>query len=135
MRRYFLLPIAAVLLAASPAIADEAADLAAIKAQLKIMQHDYDSKIHSLEVRLAKAEADAKAARMAAAKPVRSAAVASRAVPARTAGQSPTQPVTDTPDAAPQDTAVADNTPPPPTAAPASNNAFNPGIAAVPNGF
>ncbi len=76
MRRYFLLPIAAVLLAASPAIADEAADLAAIKAQLKIMQHDYDSKIHSLEVRLAKADADAKAVRMAAAKPVRSAAVA-----------------------------------------------------------
>ena len=62
MPRYFLLSIVALLFA-SPAIADEASDLAAIKAQLKVMQHDYDTKIHSLEVRLAKAEADAKAAR------------------------------------------------------------------------
>jgi hypothetical protein len=135
MRRYFLIPVAAVLFAASPAIADEAADLAAIKAQLKIMQQNYDSKIHSLEVRLARAEADAKAARLATAKHAQPVAIASSAAPAQTADQSATQSTTGTPDAASQDAAVADNAPPPPPAAPASNNAFNPGIAAVLNGF
>src|SRR5580765_1798282 len=116
MRRYFLLPIAAVLLAASPAISDEAADLAAIRAQLKVMQHDYDSKIHSLEVRLAKAEADVKAARVATAKQARPVAVSSSATPAQTADEPTTQTATGTLDAAPQDAAVADNAPPPPPA-------------------
>jgi hypothetical protein len=122
-------------LAASPAISDEAADLAAIRAQLKVMQHDYDSKIHSLEVRLAKAEADVKAARVATAKQARPVAVSSSATPAQTADEPTTQTATGTLDAAPQDAAVADNAPPPPPAAPTSNNAFNPGIAAVLNGF
>src|ERR1700749_3073559 len=142
MNRFILVP-AAALLFASPAFADEASDLAAIKAQLKVMQHDYDTKIHSLEVRLAKAEADAKVARMAAAKPAREAvpvAVASNITPAtpstgQTFDQPQTQVVTPSPDAAPQDVTVADNTPPPPPSASASNNAFNPGIAAVLNGF
>lgn len=138
MPRYFLLPIVALLFS-SPAIADEASDLAAIKAQLKVMQHEYDTKIHSLEVRLARAEADAKVARKAVAKPSRPApvAVASNSAPStgQTFDQPATQVATPAADEAPQDVTVADNTPPPPPAAPASNNAFNPGIAAVLNGF
>jgi hypothetical protein len=137
MQRYFIFPIAAMLFAASPVFADEVADLAAIKAQLKAMQHNYDSKIHALELRLARAEADAKAARIAAAKPTRPVAVAADAT--HQAGQTFDQPaaqqtqIAESPTGAPQD--VVDNTPPPPPAAPASNNAFNPGIAAVLNGF
>jgi hypothetical protein len=137
MQRCFLFSIAALLFAASPACADEAADLAAIKAQLKIMQHNYDSKIHSLEVRLVKAEADARAARIAAARPARPVAVAAETT--HQAGQTFDQPaaqqtqIAESPAGAPQD--IVDNTPPPPPAAPASNNAFNPGIAAVLNGF
>ena len=53
MHRLLPISVAALLFAASPAFADEATDLAAIKAQIKLMQHDYDTKIHSLEVRLA----------------------------------------------------------------------------------
>ncbi|HTT99005.1 MAG TPA: hypothetical protein VMF58_13210 [Rhizomicrobium sp.] len=142
MHRLIPISIIAALFAASPALADEAADLAAIKAQIKLMQHDYDAKIHSLEVRLSKAEAEAKAARVAVAKPSHAApvAVASNAASTtpstgQTFDQPQTQIATPAPDAAPQDVAVADNTPPPPPAAPASNNAFNPGIAAVLNGF
>ncbi len=129
--------VAAVLLLCVPASADEAADLAAIKAQIKAMQHDYDSRIHSLEVRLAHAEAEVKDAR-AVTKSARPTAVAANtAAPpstAQTFDQPATQPVTaPPPDAAPQD--VAQETAPPPSAPPASNNAFNPGIAAVLNGF
>jgi len=140
MHRLISLSIAALLFAASPAFADEASDLAAIKAQIKLMQHDYDAKIHSLEVRLARAESDAKAARVAAAKlPRATAPVAVASNVARSTGQTFDQPATQVeippPDTAPQDVRVADDTPPPPPAAPASNNAFNPGIAAVLNGF
>jgi hypothetical protein len=139
MPRYFLFPIAALLFA-SPAFADEASDLAAIKAQLKVMQHEYDAKIHSLEIRLTRAEADAKAARTAAAKtsrdssPVAMASNGTSPSMAQTIDQPQTQIATPAPDSAPQDVTVADSAPPPPTA-PASNNAFNPGIAAVLNGF
>jgi hypothetical protein len=135
----FLIPIAFVLFAAAPAIADEASDLAAIKAQLGAMQREYNSKIHSLEVRLAKAEADAKAARLVAAHAPRPVAVAETrpaSPPQETVqAQAATQPVTgdQSPDGTPQ--TVTDTSPPPPPAAPASNNAFNPGIAAVLNGF
>ncbi len=141
MHRFIPAFIAALLFMASPGIADEATDLAAIKAQLKVMQHDYDTKIHSLEVRLAKAEADAKAARLATAKPGKAAApvalASNNTAPSteQTFDQTQTQIVTPAPEAAPQDATVIDNTPPPPPAAPASNNAFNPGIAAVLNGF
>lgn len=117
-------------LCASPATADEAGDLAAIKAQLSTIQHDYNTRLHSLEVRLAKAEADAKAARAAVAKaraPVVMAKV--EATPeVQTADATPVE----APAPAPLDV-PEDNTPPP--APPASNNAFNPGIAAVLNGF
>ena len=110
---------------ASPAIADEAADLAAIKAQLNTLQHDYGAKIRALESRLAKAEAEAKAARADAATAGKSATTAQ--VTAQTATMTAEQ------STAALQQALADNAPPP--APPASNNAFNPGIAAVLNGF
>lgn len=139
MSRLIPSSVAALLFVASPASAAEAADLAAIKAQLKLMQHEYDTKIHSLEVRLARAEADAKAARVAAIKTSHAApaAVASNATPStgQTFDQATTQVGTPVSDAAPQDAVVVDNSPTPPSATPASNNAFNPGIAAVLNGF
>ena len=127
------LSIAAALFAASPALADEASDLAAIKAQLGAM----NAKIHSLEVRLAKAEGDAKQARAQAAKSARPTAVASGTAPST--GQTFDQPTTQVAQAAPAPEAppqeVTPDVPPPPPSAPASNNAFNPGIAAVLNGF
>jgi hypothetical protein len=134
MRRFILL--CAFLLAAPPAFASEAGDIAAIKAQLTAMQHDYDSRIHSLEKRLAKTEGELKVAR-ASGKPVAVAANADTSAPQtgqtfdQAAAASPAAPP---PDTAPQDV-VADDTAPPPAAPPASNNAFNPGIAAVLNGF
>lgn len=125
MYRLFLLSTAAMLFAASPTFADEAADLATIKAQLNTLQHEYDGKIRSLESRLAKAEAEAKAARAAAAEAGKSATVAQAAADTATqSAQASTAAVQE---------AAADTAPPPPP--PASNNAFNPGIAAVLNGF
>jgi hypothetical protein len=141
MHRLFLISILAVAaFAAAPAAADEASDLAAIKAQLGAMQREYDSKIHALEARLAKAEADAKAARMAAARAARPVAVAearpASPPPAAEPTQPATQPVTGDQSSAGEPQTVPDaSPPPPPPAAPASNNAFNPGIAAVLNGF
>ncbi|HEY4940120.1 MAG TPA: hypothetical protein VII56_01725 [Rhizomicrobium sp.] len=111
---------------ASPALADEASDLAAIKAQLGALQREYGGKIRSLESRLAKAEADARAAREAAAVAGKSATAAQASAAAATVS-------VDTSTAALQQ-ALAD-APPPAPAPPASNNAFNPGIAAVLNGF
>ncbi len=118
--------VAAPLFAVSPAFADEATDLAAIKAQLNALQHEYGGKIRALESRLAKAEAEAKAARAAAATANKSA----------TAAQATAQTATIT---AEQSTTALQQAmaeaPPPAAAPPASNNAFNPGIAAVLNGF
>lgn len=127
MQRFLFLPLLGMLAAASPALADEASDLAAIKAQLNQM----NTKIHSLETRLAKAEAEVKVAH--AAKPV-TVARASEPAPAQVADAVPPSPPADI---APVNAAPpADEAPPPPPAAPpASNNAFNPGIAAVLNGF
>ena len=112
--------------AASPAFADEASDLAAIKAQLGAIQREYGSKIRSLESRLAKAEADARAARAAAATASATAGAAQASAAAATVS-------VDQSTAALQQ-AMAD-APPPAPAPPASNNAFNPGIAVVLNGF
>jgi hypothetical protein len=133
MKRFILL--CALLCAAPPALASEAGDIAAIRAQLGALQHDYDTRIRSLEKRLAKAESALKVARAAAAKPVAVAAASDTSQAAQTFDQPAAAAPADapTPDAAPQDV-VADNTPPP-AAPPASNNAFNPGIAAVLNGF
>jgi|SRR5579871_1799851 len=111
---------------ASPALADEAADLAAIKSQLNSIEHEYGDKIHSLENRLAKAEAEARQARAAAAAANQSANAAT------IAAQAASQSAEATNNAVQQAAAEA---PPPPAAPPASNNAFNPGIAAVLNGF
>ncbi len=123
-----------------PAAADEASDLAAIRKQLNAMQHDYEAKIRSLETRLAKAERDAKAARtvaQAASKhPVAAVAVAS------TPPSSPPQQLAQAaPPSAPIDTSsveaasIPEQSPTLPSTPPASQNAFNPGIAAVLNGF
>jgi hypothetical protein len=110
-----------------PAAADEAADLAAIHKQLDSIRHDYESKIKSLELRLAKAERDAKSAQAAA--QAASRVASTTPTPSQTA-QAPAE-------AAPQEIAEATPAPepPPPAAPPSSNNAFNPGIAAVLNGF
>jgi len=118
--------IAVIQFATSPAHADQAADLVAIKAQLNALEHDYGDKIRALERRLAKAEADARTARGTAAVANRSAADAASAAQAatRTAEAS---------NMAVQQAAA--EAPPPPPPPPASNNAFNPGIAAVLNGF
>ena len=120
MKRFGLAAAAACALAwTAPAYADEAQDLAAIKAQLNSLDHEYRAKIASLEVRLKKAEADAKTAREAATTANKSANAAQA-----TAAQA-TQSVQQ----------VADNAPAMPITPPTSNNAFNPGIAAVLNGF
>ena len=133
MYRLLALSLTAMLFAAAPALADEASDLAAIKAQLNTLQHEYDGKIRSLENRLAKAEAEAKAARQAAAQATKSATVAqTTAQTATQTAQTATQTAQASSDAVQQAAAEA---PPPAPGPPASNNAFNPGIAAVLNGF
>jgi hypothetical protein len=121
-----LFVVVAMLSAASPALADEAADLAAIKTQLNTIEREYGGKIRSLENRLAKAEADAREARAAAAAANRSATAAA------TVAQAATQSAEASNNAVQQ---AAAEVPPPAPAPPASNNAFNPGIAAVLNGF
>ncbi|HEY1631958.1 MAG TPA: hypothetical protein VGF56_11625 [Rhizomicrobium sp.] len=114
--------IAGLLLAASaqaPAQADEATDLASIKKQIGLMQKEYNSKITALEARLKKAESEAKTAREQAAN------AKSSADTAQITAQQVQQSFQTAAEAAP---------PEPPAAPPASNNAFNPGIAAVLNG-
>ncbi|HEY8697491.1 MAG TPA: hypothetical protein VIM02_07730 [Rhizomicrobium sp.] len=121
------LAAAAAACPAVPAAADQASDLAAIHKQLDSIRHDYESKIKSLELRLARAERVAKAAQTAAQATNR--AASKSPAPVETAQASA--------EAAPQEIAEATPAPepPPPAAPPASNNAFNPGIAAVLNGF
>src|SRR3954468_3185144 len=134
--------ILAALLAASSAIqanpvcADEAADLAAIRKQLNAMQHDYEAKIRSLEARLAKAERDAKTARSVAQAASRhsSVAAATAAPPEQVAQAAPTTPSPPT-DTSAESAPIPEQSPSPPPTPPTSQNAFNPGIAAVLNGF
>ncbi|MBV9062970.1 MAG: hypothetical protein JOY77_08595 [Alphaproteobacteria bacterium] len=128
--------LAGVWLASHSALADEASDLAVIRKQLNAMQHEYEAKIRSLETRLARAERDAKAAKtVAQAASQRQTVVATAAPPS-----APEQVAQAVPTPAPIDTS-AESAPipeqwsvPPPTP-PTSQNAFNPGIAAVLNGF
>lgn len=109
----------------APAYADDNADLAAIKKQLNAIDHEYRAKIADLEVRLKKAEADAKAARIAAATANKSAGEAqTNAQAAQVTVQQVAQTVQQSADAVPAE-----------TNRPAAANAFNPGIAAVLNGF
>ena len=116
----------------SAAQADEASDLAEMKAQLGQLRREYAGRITALEKRLAQAEADAKAAREAAASAGSSADTANKsAAAAQTTAQTATTSV-ETALAAFQQSAAAAGPPPPP---PTANNSFNPGIAAVLNGF
>ena len=132
----------AALLAATAAIqvsaahADEATDLAAIRKQLNGMQHEYEAKIKSLETRLARAERDAKTARtvaQAASAHPRVAAVANNATE-QVAQAVPPSPLPPT-DASAESAPIPEQSPAPSPAPPTSQNAFNPGIAAVLNGF
>jgi hypothetical protein len=132
----------AVLLAATAAIqmnaahADEATDLAAIRKQINGMQHEYEAKIKSLEARLARAERDAKTARnvaQAASRHPRVAAAANNAT-AQVAQAAPPWPLPPT-DVSAESAPIPEQSPAPPPTPPISQNAFNPGIAAVLNGF
>ena len=111
----------------SPAFADEAADLAAIKTEISAMQKTYDARIHVLEVRLAKAEAEARAARLAARNVDRSLVLEKKpeSNEVETASAAPVAPPAEAPPPEPT----------PQTSAASSANSFNPGIAAVLNGF
>ena len=103
----------AAVLAGSPAYAAADDNLAAIRSEIMKLKEDYESKIKDLEDRLGKAEAEAQAAKetasaaQATAKAAQDAQMAAEAAPP----------------------------PPPPALPPATANAFNPGIAAVLNGF
>src|SRR5262249_51746863 len=98
---------------ASPA--QTAQDLAALRQDLNAMRKDYQAKIGDLEKRLATAEADAAAAHKA----------ADDAAQKLAAANAP----------APEPIPAPEPLPPPPPAQSASANAFNPGIAAVLNGY
>jgi hypothetical protein len=89
-------------------------DLNALRKDVETLRHDYEAKIGDLESRLAKAEADAASARQEAATATAQAAALAQA-----------EPVDRIP--APQMASAS--------GAPAAANAFNPGIAAVLNGF
>ncbi len=124
--------VAMLALLPSPTLADEAAELSAIKSEIAAMQKSYDARIHTLEVRLGRAEADARAAKLAAANAKRSLALAQTS-PRPPASNPSVQAENTMPAAQPPETPQPE-TPPPPSA-PASINSFNPGIAAVLNGF
>ena len=128
--------------------ADQLTDLSALRAQMQQMQKDYAARMMALEKRLARAEAEAAAARKTAsvanttAKTAAVSAAKSEAKLAAVPRTSPLPPVAaaaplPAPAEPPADLALASAEPPPaPPAPPAtSNNSFNPGIAAVLNGF
>lgn len=118
--RYLAGVAIAAILAAPDANAQKAApaspqDLASLRHDLDAMRQDYQTKIDDLSKRLAAAEADASAAH-------KEADTAAQKLAA--ANASP----------APEPTPAPEPLPPPQTTS-ASQNAFNPGIAAVLNGF
>lgn len=121
----------------SSAFADEATDLAAIRKQLNAMQHEYEAKITTIETRLAKAERDAKAARSAAQAASRHQAVAAAATrPSEQVAQAAPPPAPPQPaDISAESAPIPEQSSAPPPTPPTSQNAFNPGIAAVLNGF
>lgn len=99
--------LAAMLAAAGPAAADEAQDIAAIRAEMEAMRADYDARMNALEARLEKAEEAASAAEVKAANAGAAPAPVVAAAP-------PPQPASPRP--------------------PVSASAYNPGIAVVLNG-
>jgi hypothetical protein len=107
---------AAAALMATPAHAQGADTLSALRRDMETMRKDYEAKVSDLESRLAKAEADASAAKAA--------------VDAGAAAAAPADPGLALLAPAP-DQSYAQAGPAPAT----SGNAFNPGIAAVLNGF
>ncbi len=106
---------------ATPSIADQASDLAAIKSEIAQMQREYNARIAALQAQLKKAEAEAHAARAAAATANKTAGSA------QVAAEQMAQAAQAAQEQAPETAAV----PPPPS----SINSFNPGIAAALNGF
>lgn len=130
--------------------ADQVSDLAALHAQMLQMQKDYAARMAALEKRLAKAEAEAKTAKLsasAASTTAKSAAATAKATAVKLAAVPPLPvapaPVTVPARPAAAEMLAADQTaamvePPaagPPATPPSSLNTFNPGIAAVLNGF
>lgn len=151
--------LAAAVFATEPARADDA-DLSAIRSEMNALKHDYEARLKALDARLKRAEADAKAARTDAALARGATPVAtppaspSAPVYRNAAGKIPavpppmTAPTTVAQAPAPPTSAPAPVTIPPvivpplaqvPVAtaprAPASANAFNPGISVTLNGF
>jgi hypothetical protein len=155
-RKLILAAVCAGFALPAAAHADQVSDLAALHAQMLQMQKDYAARMAALEKRLIKAEAEAKAAKQSASvasTTAKSAAASAKAITVRLAAVPPLPATTPPPtpaaapatvlaEAAPQ-VPTADQTaamvePPPataPSAPPSSLNAFNPGIAAVLNGF
>ncbi|HMI96379.1 MAG TPA: hypothetical protein VK479_07700 [Micropepsaceae bacterium] len=101
-----------VLSGGSSAFAAPADDLAAIREAITNLRQDYEAKIKDLEDRLQKAQAEAEAAKASADSAQAAAQEAQKSAVALAAAPEPQAPRT-----------------------PTSNNAFNPGIAAVLNGF
>jgi hypothetical protein len=104
-----------MLCAAPPAIAAPADALSTIRDEISKLRQDYEAKIKDLEDRLQKAETDAEEAKATAA--------AAQEAQKSAAAAPPPPPAAPIPE------------PPPVQRTPTSLNAFNPGIAAVLNGF
>jgi len=116
--------------------ADEASDLAAMRAEMKQMQKDYIARMAAMEKRLSKTEAELKAAKQGGtAKPVAAATPGTTKPPQQSLAQAAPPPPSPPPPIPDQSAAMMDLPPSPPSAPPTSNNSFNPGIAAVLNGM
>ena len=136
-----------------PANAEQVSDLSALRAQMIQMQKEYAARMAALEKRLAKAEAEAKAAKQSASvasTTAKSAAATAKATAVKLAAVPPLPAATpaatlatvpaasETAQIPTQDQTAAMVEPPAaplPSAPPSSLNSFNPGIAAVLNGF
>ena len=147
-QKFIAASLCAGLLIPVAAHAEQVSDLSALRAQMIQMQKDYAARMAALEKRLAKAEAEAATARKtasAASTTAKTAAVSAAKSEAKLAAvpRVPLPPVAaaaplPAPAEPPAELALASAEPPPaapPAAPPSSNNAFNPGIAAVLNGF
>jgi hypothetical protein len=140
MKRYAASALAAAALVGAPSLAHAQAapaqspapssdDVAALRHDIDAMKQDYEARINALEARLEQAEAEAAAAQSAA-NAVQAQASAAPAAPADQTAATADQ-------SAPVVVADQSYTPPaaPAAAGPTSQNLYNPGIAAVLNGF